>query len=351
MKNHLHKVTIIMILKFTKLILFISAGMLTSMTSFAESISLGGSSLESIVIRKPALYPEGIDYNPITDKFIVGSFREGAVYEVNLDGTYRHLINDERLNSVLAVRVDVKRNRLLVVNSDIGASIRPYSEGPKKLASLGIYELSSGKVIHFIDLGKLLPNKSHLVNGMALDAEGNAYITDSFSPVIYKIDPHGHASVFLESARFLGEGINLNGIVFHPDGYLIVVKKGEGVLFKVPLNNPKSFSEIESSSKFIGGDGLILVNNKELIVIANRASGQVTETVFALNSNDNWKTAKVTNEYKFGKVYLTTGVIRKDKIYVIHSDLKALMLASKEEKNQLRKKATIQQVGSVRYLR
>jgi sugar lactone lactonase YvrE len=312
------------------------------------SIRLGGESLESIVIQKPALYPEGIDYNPNTDKFIVGSFREGAVYEVNLDGTYRQLIDDNRLNSVLAVRVDVKRNRLLVVNSDIGASVRPSSEGAKKTAFLGIYELSSGKAIHFIDLGKLLPNQNHLANGMALDSDGNAYVTDSFSPVIYKIDVKSNASIFLENDRFLGEGINLNGIVFHPDGYLIVVKKGEGVLFKVPLNNPKDFSEIKVPRKFIGGDGLILANNKELIVIANRASGEVTETAFALSSEDDWKTAKVINEYKLGAVYPTTGVVRKGNIYVLHSNLQALMLASKEEKSQLQKMATIQQIGSVK---
>ena len=162
------------------------------------------------------------------------------------------------------------------------------------------------------------------------------------------IDTGGNASIFLKNDRFLGEGINLNGIVFHPNGYLMVVKKGEGILFKIPLNNPKDFSEIKLPRKFIGGDGLILANSKELIVIANRAAGEVTETVFVLSSEDDWKTAKVTNERKFGKVYVTTGVVRKDKIYVMHSNLKALMLASKEEKNQLRKMATIQQVGNIK---
>ncbi len=197
---------------------------------------------------------------------------------------------------------------------------------------MGIYELSSGEEIKFIDLGKLLPNKKHLANGMTLDADGNAYVTDSFSPVIYKIDKQGSASVFLESDRFLGEGINLNGIVFHPDGYLIVIKKGEGILFKVPLNNPNNFSEIKSSQKFIGGDGLILANNRELVVIANRASGEVTETVFSLISEDNWKTAKVIDEYKFGAVYPTTGVVKDGKIYVIHSDLKEQCLHPKTKK-------------------
>ena len=135
------------ITKLTCLIAGLLAGMFMTLISAADSVSLGGELLQSIVIQKPALYPEGIDYNPNTDKFIVGSLREGAVYEVNLDGTYHQIINDDRLNSVLSVRIDIKRNRLLVVNSDIGASIRSYSKGSKKLASLGIYELSSGKAI------------------------------------------------------------------------------------------------------------------------------------------------------------------------------------------------------------
>jgi sugar lactone lactonase YvrE len=309
-----------------------------------ESVKFSNTNLNSITIAKPALYPEGIDYNSSTDKFVVGSFRDGGVYEVDLDGSYSQLINDKRLNSVLAVRVDVKRNRLYVVNSDIGSSINAYSEGPKKLASLGIYELSTGKSVNFIDLGKLLPNKSHLANGMTLDSEGNVYVTDSFSPVIYKIDTKGHATIFLESDRFLGDGINLNGIVFHPDGYLIVVKKGEGVLFKIPLNNPNKFSLINTPRKFIGGDGLVLLSNNDLVVIANRAAGEVTETVFSLHSKDGWNTANVKKELKFGKVYLTTGVMRKNELYVMHSNLKALMLASAGDKSKLDKKATIQQI-------
>jgi len=210
-----------------------------------------------------------------------------------------------------------------------------------------VYELSTGKNIDFINLGKLRPNKNHLANGMTLDSEGNIYVTDSFSPVIYKIDTSGHATVFLESDRFAGKGINLNGIVFHPDGYLIVVKKGEGVLFKIPLSNPREFSEIKTSRNFIGGDGLVLLNNKKLIVIANRAAGEITETVFSLESIDGWETAKVTKELKFGKVYLTTGVMRKNKLYVMHSNLKALILAPIDEKSKLNKKATIQQVLSI----
>ncbi len=318
----------------------------TIMTPDSQT-KLGGLGLPSIIISKPALYPEGIDYNPITDKFIVGSFREGAVYEVDLDGNATVLIQDNRLNSVLAVRVDVKQNRLLVVNSDIGNSVRAYSKGPKKLAALAIYDLTTGKEIQYINLGKLMPNEYHLANGMTLDSEGNVYITDSFAPIIYKVDIDGKASVFTYSNKFLGEGIGLNGIVYHPDGYLIVVKKDDGQLFKISLDNNRGISTIKTNQKFVGGDGLVLTTNDELIVIANRASGQITETVFLISSNDNWQSAELKDQYNFGMVYLTTGTIRKNKLYVMHSKLKALMLASKEEKKTLKHKATIQQIGII----
>jgi sugar lactone lactonase YvrE len=331
-------------MKFNILILCLSI----SSTAFAlEPIEFKDNDLESITVNKPALFPEGIDYNPTTDKFIVGSFRDGGVYEIDLDGNYHRLINDERLNSVLAVRVDIKRNRLFVANSDVGSSINSYIEGPKKSAFIGIYELSTGKNINFINLGKLHPNKNHLANGIAIDDKGNVYVTDSFSPVIYKVDTSGHASVFLESDRFSGEGVNLNGILFHPDGYLIAVKKNEGVLFKIPLNDPQQLSVIKSPRKFIGGDGLVLLNNKELLVIANRAAGEITETVFFLDSKNGWKNTSVTKELKFGKVYLTTGAIRKNKVYVMHSNLKTLLLTPKGEKNTLIKKATIQQILNI----
>mgnify|MGYP000083922537 CR=1 FL=1 len=313
----------------------------------AESIQFNKASLTRIEIQKEAIYPEGIDYNPNTDKFVVGSFREGAVYEVDENGGYHLLVQDERLHSVLAVRVDAKRNTLFVANSDIGASKRSYAKGLKKLASVGIYDLTSGKSINFIDLTTLLPNDNHLANDIALDDEGNAYVTDSFSPVIYKIDTDGVSSIFLQSSEFIGDGINLNGIVFHPDGYLIVVKKSEGTLFKIPLDAPKKFSTIKSDRAFIGGDGMILVNSQELVLIANRASGKVTETAFSLTSKDDWKTVKTTGQYAFDNVYPTTGTIKNDEIYVVHSNLNALVSAPKGEKAKQRKRATIEKIGTI----
>lgn len=284
-------------------------------------VSLGGQVLESVMVHQPALYPEGIEYDAHYDRFLLSSIREGTVYEVLNTGTVRPFIQDSRLVSTTGIHVDEKRNRILVPNSDYGASLHSTSETLDQLAGLGIYDLSSGDLITYVELDTLRPGAAHFANDITVDAAGNAYISDSLSPILYKVTPNGEASIFLEDDRFVGNGFNLNGIVYHPDGYLIVAKKSEGVLFKVPIDNPTAFSEIQVGRDFIGTDGLILASNNELIVITNQAGGTVSNEVFALRSDNNWQSAMVTDNYRSDNDYPSTGTIRNGKIYVIKGQL------------------------------
>ena len=93
------------------------------------------------------------------------------------------------------------------------------------------------------------------MNGITVDGAGNAYVTDSFSPVIYKIDPAGVATVFLTDDQFTGAGINLNGIVYHPKGFLLAVKKNSGALYRIPLDDPRRFARVDVAATFVGGTG------------------------------------------------------------------------------------------------
>lgn len=289
------------------------------------SISLGGSNLNSVVIPRETLYPEGIEYNPQTGKFLLSSVREGTIYEISEDGTYHPFIQDKRLISTIGIRIDKERNRLLVANSDYGVSVKTDKRTARNLAAIGIYNLSTAEPIAYVDLGTLRPNSSHFANDIAIDNEGNAYITDSLSPIIYKVSPQGNPSVFLEHERFQGKGFNLNGIVYHPDGYLIVAKKSEGALFKVPLDNPEAFNQIQTEQKFIGTDGLLLVDNDSLVVITNRVSGGfISNTVFALRNDDNWESATIFDNYRTGDMYPSTGTIKEKSIYIIYGRLNTL---------------------------
>ena len=334
--------------KFFLSIVYFLLAFLFSQIAFAQStslsISLGGDDLSHVVISQENLYPEGIEYHSETKNFLLSSVLEGTIYEVNKDGNYRPFIRDKRLISSIGIRIDRERNRLLVANSDYGVSFKTAQQTDRKLAAIGIYNLTNGEPITYVDLGSLRPNGSHFANDITIDDVGNAYITDSLSPIIYKVDPQGNPSVFLENERFQGEGFNLNGIVYHPDGYLIVAKKSEGALFKVPLDSPETFSQIRTERKLIGTDGLLLADKGNLVAITNRASDTISNTVFALHSNNNWDSATIIDRYATGDVYPSTGTIKENKVYIIYGRLNTL---SEPDFTTPIKQFRIQQVGSI----
>lgn len=334
-------------MKYQTILTLLSTVFLTISPSYAQTVTLEQSATEKIHISKPALFPEDIKYNAKTERFIVGSFREGAVYEIDDEGTASLLVKDDRLISALGIQLDPARNRLYVATANLGASIKT-AKNIKKLAGLGVYNLETGQTLTFIDLGALLPVQPHLANGITMDNSGNIYVTDSFSPVIYKVNASGEASIFLESETFKGEGINLNGIVYHPEGYLILAKKSDGRLFKIPTENPENFVEIKLPKQIFGLDGVTLVNNEEIVVVANRASGVNTNSAFALYSTDGWRSAQITGTYNFGDVYPTTNVVKGEKIYGMYSKIGDLVAAPADKKSSMMEKAMIQQIGTIK---
>jgi hypothetical protein len=305
-----------------------------------------GDAGDPLIVQHAALYPEAIEYDSARDRFLLGSFREGALYAVDPAGRTSLLVGDPRLCSVLGIAVDAARGRVWAVNSDLGASAKPSAAGPKRVAGAGIYDLATGEAIAYADLAPLAEGP-HLANGIALDAEGNAFITDSFAPVIYKVTKDGEASVFLQDPRFAGAGVNLNGLIVHPDGYLIAVKKNDGALFKIPLDRPSAFTRVAVARDFVGGDGLTLVGKGSLVVIANRTPAYAADAAYALTSRDGWATAEVASVRELGDVYPTNAVLRKGTLHLVQSRLDRLIAAPPEEKARLQERAAIRPIGRV----
>jgi sugar lactone lactonase YvrE len=270
------------------------------------------------------LYPEGTQYDDANGRFLVSSQTAGRIGQVKDDGTYSQFADDAQLISTIGLNLDVPRNRLLVAVSDPGYNTaRTTAATLRKLAAVAIFN-STGAKTAYVNLGTLRPSyAAHFANDMAVDVAGNVYVTDSFAPIIYKIDQQGVASVFLENAALAAPAgsFGLNGIVYHPDGYLIVAKSDEGALIKVPLNNPGSFTKVTTTGLVLtGDDGLQLINNTTLLVACN-AQGQV----YRLTSADGFATVSRTGSFATGAVYPTTLARRNGTdSYVLYSYLNAL---------------------------
>lgn len=277
---------------------------------------------QTIVYQTAGLFPEGIEWDAARERFLVGSLGLGTIYQVTDDGTATPLIEDADLISTVGIEVDEARDRLLVVNSDAAVFSGVVPDGPQ--VSLAAYDLESGERLFFTDMTTLTEGAWHFGNDVAVDAEGNAYVTDSFYPAIYKVDLEGNASIFLEDQRFINEFFGLNGIEYHPDGYLLVALAGAGQIYKIPLDDPQSGVPVVLP-EFVGGDGLVLDEAGNLVVVATTfdSSGNEQYEIVRLTSTDGWVSAQVSARVPDEKG-ATTAAIRDGAVYVTYARLDAL---------------------------
>jgi len=299
-------------------------------------------------VKTPALYPEGIAHDPASGAFLLGSIRKGIVVRVRADGTVETLVDDPRLRSVVGIRVDAARGRLLVNTADYGVAERSVPDDRFATAALAVYDVTTGEPLQYVDLSGLRPGERRFVNDLDVDAAGNVYITDSLAAAIYRVTPAGDASVFLTHETFRGDGFNLNGIQVHEDGFLLVAKKSGGRLFRVPLDAPQAFAEVSLDRALVGTDGLVLTAPGELVAITNRASGAAPNSIHRLVSEDGWSSARVVESVATGDVYATTGTVRDGRLFVSQGWLHTLPAALEDPATPLRETFRIREVGDLR---
>lgn len=264
---------------------------------------------DSITLVYEALHPEGIEYHD--GAMFVSSLTEGDVFRVEMDGSIEQFTDDERLVSSNGLWVDAENSRLLVANADVGVSYHSSEETAYQLSALGVYDLKTGAALDYYDLSVLLPG-SQFANDMTMDDDGNIYLTNSFAPAIYRIDAQGEAAVWLTAETFAGEGFQLNGIVYHPDGYLIVARSTAGELYKIPIENPAEFSQIEVDP-IMGADGLVLDDMGVLYVVTG-------EGAYIVESADDWQTGTVVATSAPPSIgTYTTGVLVAGDLWVVNS--------------------------------
>ncbi|HPF40353.1 MAG TPA: hypothetical protein PK093_17065 [Phycisphaerae bacterium] len=259
---------------------------------------------DSVSVASENLVPEGVEFDPTLCRFLLGSLSSGNVVAVTDDGSVSVLTNDDELASSVGLHLDDRR--LLVC-------CRLASGAP----GLGIYSADDGSRIALVDLTSVAGAGSHMANDCTADGDGNAYVTDSRSTKIYRVTPAGVASVFLDNAAFATSGVSLNGIEFIPgDNVLVVAVSGLGRLFRIPLDDPESFSEV-AIAQSVFGDGVALHPSGDLIVVGSASFNSVgTLTgVFALASDDGWQTANV-NGIVTTSAAGTTSALRGTDVYV-----------------------------------
>jgi DNA-binding beta-propeller fold protein YncE len=241
------------------------------------------------------LHPEGIAWDPTRQAFLVGSYHHGTISVVKADGEARTLVNDPRIASSTGVHVDVARNRILAT----------YTEG------LGIFDLTTGRTLHLVKIGKS-------ANDVAIDWFGNAYVTDIAGDTIYRVDVQGRASAFVKDPRLASPAFGMNGIVWHPAGFLLAVQYDSGKLYKITRGR---IDEVRLEKPLKGGDGMALRPNGDLIVVTNKLGTDGEDAVTVLRSRGLWDSAKVTRHTAWPISAPTTVAVTPFGDYVLNGRL------------------------------
>ena len=295
--------------KFSRLIplVLLTVGGLTACQDHRLSPSAGFP--ERINFTAQRQYPEGISYSAQLDRFLVSSITQGKIGTVDLLGNYADLVAPPEMISSMGIRVG--GGYIFVCNSDQGVSTKSTPQTTRAIAELLVLNVNTLQLERRVKLQDVYPSARHLANDLALQPDGTVYVTDSFAPVIYKVTPGGQGSVLVSDPRFASATFGLNGIVYHPDGYLIVAHTSSGKLYKVDLANGNAISEVGGLGS-LPGDGLTLLNGDLYVVTGGSRVAQVRST-------DNWQTASIIKTDGNGYAQATTSVAVNGSIYTLNA--------------------------------
>lgn len=161
-----------------------------------------------ISFRSPGLYPEGVVWDPSAEHFIVGSLHRRSILSVS----------DADLppnSTILGLAVDKHRSRLL-------AAVHAQDPLPH-FNALAAYDLRSRTRIFLATLPPSGTVTRDVANDVAVDFNGNAYVTDSAADLIWKVTVDGQASIFSTAPAFTSFPVDsdapysycgLNGIAY-----------------------------------------------------------------------------------------------------------------------------------------
>jgi sugar lactone lactonase YvrE len=220
-------------------------------------------------------FPEGIAYDAATGDFYVGSTIDGTIYRGNVEtGTVEVFLPGGTGRVAVGLALD-DVGRLFVAGGETGA--------------VAVYDTGTGQLLLEVANG-LAPNT--FLNDIAISPTGDAYITDSFNPLLYRLaataNPPGlgtpapvpttdalQIAVDFTTTGFdlVQPGFNANGIVSTPDGRsLLLVQTNTGTLYRVDAATGETIQVDLGEGALPGGDGLAL-DRQTLYVVRE---GQIT---------------------------------------------------------------------------
>jgi hypothetical protein len=175
-------------------------------------------------VHEKDLMPEGLAYDPVESAFYLGSIHKRKIIKIDKFGHVEDFAKEmqDGLWSVVGMKVDAKR-RVLWVNSSALQKMK--GSAKERLGSAGLfkYDLETGRLAKKYLIGN---RPLHLFNDLAVNAQGDVFVTDSLLGAIYFVShDQDKLELFVGPERFSFP----NGIALSDDDRFLFVSHAEGM--------------------------------------------------------------------------------------------------------------------------
>lgn len=259
------------------------------LTASAARGDAGGPLPTRYVLPGSSVFPEGVAFDLKTQRVFVSSTTDGTIFAGDA--------SDETLASFLAPGANGRTTAVgLEVDDDGHLFVAGGATG-----FVFVYDANTGALIERLSGG----STPTFINDIAADGEGVAYITDSMSPVIYRVVPDGAGGYTIERWLALGgtpivytTGFNLNGIVVSANGrYLFTIQSNTGRIYRIDTATKEIVQLDVGGATFPAGDGLwmhgntlyVLQNQQELITELRVQPNQAVAEVVGQTTDESFR--------------------------------------------------------------
>ena len=237
------------------------------------------------ILPGDTVFPEGIAFDQRTGNFYVSSTTDGTIFRGNISEEVASVFltgGSDGRTTATGMKVDGE-GRLFIAGAGTG--------------KIFVYDTATGDLLGQFANG-VTPT---FLNDIAITKNGDAYVTDSLDPTLYKVSIDEQGQVHFEAwLDFTGTpfiyqtGFNANGIVASPDGkYLVIVQSNTGKLFRVDIATQEVTQVYLGGATVMAGDGLVLqghtlyvVRNSAGLIVKVQMSGDFSSGTIVSSTGD-----------------------------------------------------------------
>jgi sugar lactone lactonase YvrE len=196
-------------------------------------------------------WPEGVDYDARTRRFYVASVRHRTIIEVAPDGAQRELWprGQAGMGAIMGVRVDPRGDVLWATTSAL-PQMAGYQPADSAIAALLQVRIRDGAILRRWDL---VDKSRHVLGDLAIGPDGDVLMTDSESPVLYRLRPGADTLEAMTHPLFR----SLQGIAPSPDVNTLFVADYSHGMLRVDLRDRTATRVADApASTSLGCDGI-----------------------------------------------------------------------------------------------